>query len=402
MVAWHHGALFKNPNKMGTNNSSNRRRWCHGEVRRVCVMPELPPRARNHFPGYSIHGLVLSTILYGGFQVLAFAATGPVGDIETEIRPTIAGPTLGATMLNKPTVGRPTGNPLWAIPLDSLSYTRERPLFSPSRRPPSPAPVVVAAPAASPVQTPPKPPDHPPLTLVGTVIGASQSIGIFVDQVTNNVVRLRAGEGRGGWMLRAIRGREAIFENDQREVTLALPARNGMEQAAARLPSAPRTATGPADAPVGGDGRSASPSLPSLQATGKPANVPPSMWLDGDGQIINPPPLPAKYAAQKPGAAPPSTWLDGDGQSISAPPKPRMTPDGKPLGPPVWLDGYGRPIGPAPTAWLDGDGQSTEPPPYRWMDQDGNPIVPPPPTWQDGDGQYISAPLTRIRQSAHH
>src|SRR5258708_33146709 len=35
-----------------------------------------------------------------------------------------------------------TGNPLWAVPLDALSMTRERPLFSPSRRPPPP--VVVA------------------------------------------------------------------------------------------------------------------------------------------------------------------------------------------------------------------------------------------------------------------
>src|SRR4051794_9583272 len=32
----------------------------------------------------------------------------------------------------------PSGNPLWAIPLKSLSFTRERPLFTPSRRPPAP------------------------------------------------------------------------------------------------------------------------------------------------------------------------------------------------------------------------------------------------------------------------
>ena len=42
----------------------------------------------------------------------------------------------------------PTGNPLWAIPLSSLTATRERPIFLPSRRAPAPAvagtPVVVA------------------------------------------------------------------------------------------------------------------------------------------------------------------------------------------------------------------------------------------------------------------
>src|SRR5262245_5386505 len=34
----------------------------------------------------------------------------------------------------------PSGNPLWAIPLSALSATRDRPLFTPSRR--APAPVV--------------------------------------------------------------------------------------------------------------------------------------------------------------------------------------------------------------------------------------------------------------------
>src|SRR5438105_2534326 len=33
----------------------------------------------------------------------------------------------------------PTGNPLWAIPLSSLTATRERPIFLPSRRAPRPA-----------------------------------------------------------------------------------------------------------------------------------------------------------------------------------------------------------------------------------------------------------------------
>ena len=33
----------------------------------------------------------------------------------------------------------PTGNPLWAIPVSSLTATRERPIFPPSRRAPAPA-----------------------------------------------------------------------------------------------------------------------------------------------------------------------------------------------------------------------------------------------------------------------
>ncbi len=39
---------------------------------------------------------------------------------------------------------RPSGNPLWAIPLSSLTATRERPIFLPSRR--APAPAVAATP----------------------------------------------------------------------------------------------------------------------------------------------------------------------------------------------------------------------------------------------------------------
>ena len=50
-------------------------------------------------------------------------------------------------------------NPLWAIPLDSLTATRERPLFSVSRRPP-PAPVAAAAPIVE-APPPPPPPSEP-------------------------------------------------------------------------------------------------------------------------------------------------------------------------------------------------------------------------------------------------
>src|SRR5438874_1270933 len=48
----------------------------------------------------------------------------------------------------------PGGNPLWGIPIRSLDATRERPIFSASRRPPMP-PVVAQRVAAAP--PPPKP-----------------------------------------------------------------------------------------------------------------------------------------------------------------------------------------------------------------------------------------------------
>lgn len=336
----------------------------------------------------------------------ALAATGPIGGtaVEATIDRRIVEPTPGASRPDKPAAGALERNPLWAVPLKSLKRTRERPLFSPSRRPPPP--VAVAAPPAPPGQPLLKPvaPDHPLLTLVGTIVGETQSIGVFVDQVTKDVIRLRTGEGHAGWTLRAIHGREATFEEDQHEATLVLLAHGAPDQEAASVAAPPPVPAQSAGVRMDSNGRPTSPPPPpSMYAAGKPGVAPPSAWLDGDGQSISPPSPPSKYAAAKPGVAPLSTWLDGDGQSAGPPPSPNLAEDGKPLGPSVWLDGYGRPTGPAPTTWLDGDGQSiSSPPPYRWLDEDGTPIVPPPPVWRDGDGQLISPPLTRVRQSAQH
>ena len=116
------------------------------------------------------------------------------------------------------------GNPLWAIPLGSLTITRERPLFTPARRPPVPA--VAAAPRAvepKPVARPVEP-EHPNLTLIGTVVGKTDGIGVFLDQNTHDFVRLKTGEEHAGWVLRSIKAREATLEKAQRTETLSLPA----------------------------------------------------------------------------------------------------------------------------------------------------------------------------------
>src|SRR5436853_7887547 len=55
----------------------------------------------------------------------------------------------------------PTGNPLWAIPLSSLTATRERPIFLPSRRAPAPA-VAGTAVVVAPPPPPSTEPDQPP------------------------------------------------------------------------------------------------------------------------------------------------------------------------------------------------------------------------------------------------
>jgi general secretion pathway protein N len=113
-------------------------------------------------------------------------------------------------------------NPLWEIPLSNLSSTRERPIFSPSRRPP---PVLIAAPPAPPAPPPPpKSPrvERPQLSLVGTISGDEQ-FGIFVDQTSKAALRLRIGEDYQGWKLRAVQGREVTLEYEQQTAILTLP-----------------------------------------------------------------------------------------------------------------------------------------------------------------------------------
>jgi len=117
----------------------------------------------------------------------------------------------------------PSGNPLWAIPLSSLNATRERPLFLPSRRAPAPAvagPVAVA-PAAPP--PPPAEPERPPLTLIGVISGANEGFAVFLDHASNNVVRLKTRQDHNGWVLRAVKGREATLHKSGKSEILALP-----------------------------------------------------------------------------------------------------------------------------------------------------------------------------------
>src|ERR1700730_21358 len=86
------------------------------------------------------------------------------------------------TALKNPAAQQPPpgGNPLWGIPVSSLSATRERPIFSVSRRPPAP-PVAVQPVAEAPAQPKPAEPERPLLTLVGTAIGKIQNVAVVFD-----------------------------------------------------------------------------------------------------------------------------------------------------------------------------------------------------------------------------
>jgi hypothetical protein len=117
-----------------------------------------------------------------------------------------------------------SGNPLWAIPLQQLSATRDRPLFAPTRRPP---PVVTSAVSSAPPPPPPsKPPEpeKPTLALIGTAIGgAAERVAVFFDNAARSVVRLKAGEDHQGWILRLVQRREVVLEKGREKAVLSLP-----------------------------------------------------------------------------------------------------------------------------------------------------------------------------------
>jgi general secretion pathway protein N len=115
-----------------------------------------------------------------------------------------------------------SANPLWAIPLTALSGTRERPLFSASRRPP-PALATAPVPAPKVVAVKPRERERPQLDLVGTIASGDEGFGIFLNQSTKVALRLKVGEDYQGWKLRSVQGREATLEKDQLVFTLELP-----------------------------------------------------------------------------------------------------------------------------------------------------------------------------------
>ena len=168
-------------------------------------------------------------VLLGGAP-LSFAANPPIG-LDAPPAGAIAAPPIDM-LQTAPAPSSPadrprelSGNPLWAIPLSSLSATRERPLFTPSRRPPAPA--VAGPPPAEPAAIaapPPAGPERPQLTLVGAIVGQQEGIAIFLDQATKNVVRLKTGDRYSGWTLASVKGREAMFEKNSETITLAMPA----------------------------------------------------------------------------------------------------------------------------------------------------------------------------------
>lgn len=144
-----------------------------------------------------------------------------------------------------------SANPLWAIPLSALTATRDRPVFSASRRPPPPVVAPVAAVPVPPLP-PPTEPEKPNLVLVGTIVGDADSFGIFIDQTSRTALRLKLGEQHEGWTLRSVQKRDAMLVKDQQTAVVAMPQPGQAGDAGNELsPSGPeRDVAGDPGAPI--------------------------------------------------------------------------------------------------------------------------------------------------------
>ena len=165
--------------------------------------------------------LVLTAALLAGIEARGANPPGALDLPPSNVIPAPVDITPGAPM--RVERSEPSGNPLWAIPLSALTATRERPLLLPSRR--APVAAVAGTPVVAPPPPPPPPPpdEQPPLTLVGAIASETEGFAVFLDQATNNVVRLRTGQDHSGWVLQSVKGREVILQKAGRSATMVLP-----------------------------------------------------------------------------------------------------------------------------------------------------------------------------------
>lgn len=227
--------------------------------------------------------LLLGLVLTGSAGALVTTEQADRGDslpslsLKPAARPAsaVSSPTVRPETAKPQPVRR--GNPLWGIPLRQFTASAARPLFAPSRRPP---PVPVAAVSAPTPPPPPKPePEKPSLALLGTVaFSPSGGIGLFIDQGTKALVRLKMGEDHHGWILRQVQRREVVLERAREKLVLTLPAANA-SAGAGSIAVAAQTSPTPAASPPA--------TAPAWPGTGTQAAA-----LTGADRSAAPPPAP--------------------------------------------------------------------------------------------------------------
>ena len=119
-----------------------------------------------------------------------------------------------------------SANPLSGVPVSTLTATRDRPLFSASRRPSPKRDGAAPAPPAADAEVKAAPPvaaERPAFALTGTIIGDAMRMAIVSRDHPSRATAVREGERAEGWTLQSVGPRAAVFEIDGRAVTLNLP-----------------------------------------------------------------------------------------------------------------------------------------------------------------------------------
>jgi len=188
-------------------------------------------------------GLSIATVLAAtAFSPMSFGDRFKPMTASLETPPAGLGrtaPELGAGRDAAPvaTPAETSGNPLLAIPIAALAATREKPLFSITRRPPPT--VVAAAPAEPPAAPPPPPPapERPALTLIGTIEGPLRPIALFRNDASSEVISAPLGAIAGGWKVIAVARRSATLVKGDKTVALDIPRLEAPPSAAATAPA---------------------------------------------------------------------------------------------------------------------------------------------------------------------
>ena len=96
----------------------------------------------------------------------------------------------------------------------------------------APAENLVAVTDAPPVErtvasAPPPEPEGPALNLLGLVIGGGEGYAVFISNTTHDIIRLKTGEGEGGWILRSVTDHQAVLERNNRAAVIRMPSATG-------------------------------------------------------------------------------------------------------------------------------------------------------------------------------
>jgi hypothetical protein len=130
-----------------------------------------------------------------------------------------------------------TGNPIAVLSLDRLSATRDRPLFSATRRPPSALISRLAASDPVPLVLPVSPPT---LVLVGVVTEANGGFALVRTPNQAGTHRIRVGDQIDGWRVAQIAPRRLFLARQDRSAAFTLFQGDGGPTVGALVPTEPR------------------------------------------------------------------------------------------------------------------------------------------------------------------